>query len=38
MGKEFHIDLREACEKVGLSEKDYMDEKQNIPMEHIERL
>ncbi len=38
MVKEFHIDLREACEKVGLSEKDYMDEKQNIPMEHIERL
>ncbi len=26
MVKEFHIDLSEAYEKVGLSEKDYMGE------------
>ncbi len=38
MMEKFHIGLREACESVGLSEKDYMDEKQNIPLEHIERL
>lgn len=36
--KEFHIDWSEACEIVGLNEKDYMDEKQNISMEYIERL
>lgn len=38
MVEKFHIGLTEACESVGLSEKDYMDEKQNIPLEHIERL
>lgn len=38
MVENFHIDLNEACKMVGLSEKDYMDEKQNIPMEHYEIL
>lgn len=38
MVNNFHIELSRACESVGISEKDYVDEKQNIPMEYYEKL